>query len=189
MEPTPAILLRKIPLSETSVIAVWLTRDHGLVRTAARGARKPGSPFAGKLDLFYQAEISLVHAKRGDLHTLREVQLQETSAALRLDYRKVQLAAYFVELLEIVLEPEHPEPDLYELLQRALKYLETHPANRRAMSHFERELARLLGHGDPGTLEDSLRQGNARPALSALQNVYHRLPKEHRELWHALDAG
>lgn len=188
MEPASAILIRKIPLSETSVIAVWLTREHGLVRTAARGARKPGSPFAGKLDLFYVAEIAVARAKRGDLHTLREVQLIDAMPALRLDYQKIQLAAYFVELLEIVMEGEHPEPELYDLLLRGLRFLGENASSRRAMAHFERELARLLGHGEAGTLEQSLNQGSARPALAALHQAYHRLPKGHAELWRGLEA-
>ena len=47
MEQTPAILLRKTPWSETSLIAVWLTERFGAVRTVARGARKPKSAFRG----------------------------------------------------------------------------------------------------------------------------------------------
>ena len=37
----PAILLRKMPWSETSLIVTWLTERFGTARTVARGARRP----------------------------------------------------------------------------------------------------------------------------------------------------
>ena len=53
-----------------------------------------------------------------------------------------------MELIELVTEPEHPVPELFDLLLRALGYLDTGQANTRALLHFESELARLLGiHG------------------------------------------
>ena len=73
IEQTPAILLRKVRWSETSLIVTWITERFGTLRTVARGALRPKSPLAGRLDLFYDAEISLVLNRRSDLHTLREV--------------------------------------------------------------------------------------------------------------------
>jgi hypothetical protein len=49
-----------------------------------------------------------------------------------------------------VVEREHPEPELYELLRGALRYLATEQASRRALLHFERRLAELLGVGHGG---------------------------------------
>jgi hypothetical protein len=43
------------------------------------------------------------------------------------------------------LETEHPEPELYDLLHRALNHVDSAAASLRAMGHFEAELARLLG--------------------------------------------
>ena len=76
MEATAAILLRKMPWSETSLIVTWLTERFGTVRTVARGARRPKSEFAGMLDLFYRADIAFSISRSGDLHTLREVSVR-----------------------------------------------------------------------------------------------------------------
>jgi DNA repair protein RecO (recombination protein O) len=57
------------------------------------------------------------------------------------------LAGYFGQLLELVLELDHPEPEIWDLLRRGLEHLETNGASRRAMFHFEREVARMLGLG------------------------------------------
>jgi DNA repair protein RecO (recombination protein O) len=83
----------------------------------------------------------------------------------------VALAAYFVELLELVSEPEHPAPELFDLFQRALAHLNESAASMRALVHFEAELARLLGIRNPEIT-----------AAVAIGRVYHRLPSTRPEL-------
>ncbi len=145
VQPTLAIVVRLTRLTDTSLIVHWFTRDHGLVKTVVKGARRPASPFAGKLDLFFGGEISVVRARRGELHILREVMIHDWREGLRRHYSSTLLAAYFGQLLELAVEPEHPEPLLYGLLQRALDHVTTAAASLRALLHFEAELARLLG--------------------------------------------
>ncbi|MDP9291888.1 MAG: DNA repair protein RecO, partial [Verrucomicrobiota bacterium] len=145
MEGTAAILLRRTRLSETSWIVTWLTRDCGKIKTVAKGARRPKSAFAGKLDLFFEAEIQFVRSKKSDLHILKELALSETFEGLRLSFPRLQLGSYFVALIELVTEPEHAAPELFELLVRALKYLSNGAPTKRALLHFESELSRLLG--------------------------------------------
>ena len=67
----------------------------------AKGARRQKSAFAGKLDLFFEAEISIVRSRKSDLHTLAEVVLKNPFAGIRSNYLRMQSAAYFVELIEI----------------------------------------------------------------------------------------
>ncbi len=64
MESTSAILLRKRKLSDTSLIVHWCTESLGCIQTVAKGARRAKSPFAGKLDLFFEAEIQVAASKR-----------------------------------------------------------------------------------------------------------------------------
>ena len=80
MESTEAILLRKRKFSDTTLIVSWCTELIGCVQTIAKGARRPKSPFAGKLDLFFEAEISIVRSRKTDLHTLAEVVLKNPFA-------------------------------------------------------------------------------------------------------------
>ena len=75
IESTHGIILRTRPLTETSLIVHWLTAESGRVATVAKGARRPKSPFAGKLDLFYVADFSFSRSRSSQLHTLREVKL------------------------------------------------------------------------------------------------------------------
>ncbi len=76
IESTTGIILRTRPFKETSLIVHWLTPNSGRVATIARGARRPKSPFLGKLDLFYEADFSFSRSLHSDLHVLREIGLR-----------------------------------------------------------------------------------------------------------------
>src|SRR4030095_2613539 len=119
VETTAAILLRKRKFSDTSLIVSWCTESLGCIQTIAKGARRPKSPFAGKLDLFFEGEISVVRSRRADLHPPPEVTLNNPFAGIRSNYLRTQTAAYFVELIEICTERDHREPELFALLHRA----------------------------------------------------------------------
>jgi len=141
----PAIITRLTRLSDTSLIVHWFSEDHGLIKTVAKGALRPKSSFAGKLDLFFGCEIDIAHARRGELHGLREVSILHWREGLRKNYNTTLLAAYCCQTLEAAVEPEHPDPPLYDLLVRALDHIDTTGASMRALLHFESELVRLLG--------------------------------------------
>jgi DNA repair protein RecO (recombination protein O) len=142
---TPATVIRLTRLSDTSMIVHWFTETHGLIKTVAKGARRPGSPFAGQLDLFFSGEITFQRARRGELHALREAHILQWREGLRGNYTSTLLAAYCGQLLEAAVEPEHPDPALSDLLARALDHLAVNAPSLRAMLHFETELARILG--------------------------------------------
>lgn len=145
MQSTEAIVIRITRLTETSLIVHWFTKSHGLVKTVAKGAKRAKSPFNGQIDLFFSGEINFSHSRQGDLHTLREVAIRQWREGLRRNYTTTLLAAYCCQLLEMAVEPEHPDPDLHDLLNRALDHLDTTEPTVRALHHFESELARLLG--------------------------------------------
>ena len=168
MESTAAILLRKRKLSDTSLIVSWCTESLGCIQTVAKGARRAKSPFAGKLDLFFEAEIQIARSRRSDLHTLTEVVLRNPFGGIRTNYLRTQVAAYFVELTEICTERDHREPELFALLRRAFTYLDANDPNLRAVTHFETELARITGVHDAKILKSD-------PAF-ALGNLFGKLP-------------
>src|SRR6266850_4181137 len=155
MESTEAILIRKRKFSDTSLIVSWCTDSFGCVQTLAKGARRLKSPFAGKLDLFFEAEISIVRSRKTDLHTLTEVVLKNPFPGIRTNYLRTQTAGYFVELIEICTERDHREPELFDLLRRAFGYLDKSEPNLRAVSYFEAELARITGVHDAKVLKNN----------------------------------
>ena len=99
-ERTTGLILRTRPLTETSLIVQWLTPDCGRLSTVAKGARRPKSPFQGKLDIFYLADFSFHRSRRSALHLLRDVSVREAHVALRRELGYLQQAAYCSALIE-----------------------------------------------------------------------------------------
>lgn len=145
MEKSEGIIIRLTKLTDTSLIVHWCTREQGLIKTVAKGGRRSKGPLAGKLDLFFEAELNWVRSRKSELHTLSEVAVMDYRENLRRRYKDTLAASYFVDLLAHVAEPDHPVPDLYDLLTRGLGYLAEHGADQRGILHFEHELARLSG--------------------------------------------
>lgn len=166
MDKARGIVIRLTKLTETSLIVHWCTREAGLLKTVAKGARRPKSAFAGKLDLFLEADLVWVPSRRSELHILKEVEVREFHLALRRSYPDTVLAAYFGQLLEQVLEREHPEPEVYELLRGGLEFLAREGSSRNALLHYERRLAEVLGVGH-----------EAMNAGAALERAFGSLPK------------
>jgi DNA repair protein RecO (recombination protein O) len=146
MEQTEAILIRKTPWSDSSLIITWFTAGHGKLTTVARAARRTGSPFSGRLDLFHKVEIGFLPSRKGVLHTLREVRLVETFSSTTA--ANLFLCGYFAELVDLATQPGEPFPEIYDLLARATAHLGRAPATPRALEFFENELCRLLGVHD-----------------------------------------
>src|SRR5690349_13920318 len=115
VETATGLILRTRPLTETSLIVHWLTKECGRISTVAKGARRPKSPFRGKLDLFYLADFSFSRSRRSDLHTLREVGLLETHNHIRQQLTALRQACYGVALIEQATESDTPIPAALEL--------------------------------------------------------------------------
>lgn len=175
MEQARAILLRRYRFSENSLVVVWLTDRFGKVKTSVRGATKPGGAFAGRLELFSHSEIAF-KVSSGDLHILREV-MPVTGDEIPSDYDTVLAAAYFSELCDLCTEPMHPVPELHGLLLRARGFLGKNRPSRRAVEHFEEEMARILGILDPSTT-----------ARHAFDGLVRRLPDSRARLLERLEG-
>lgn len=143
-------LIRRFPLTETSLVVHWCTHECGIVKTVAKGARRPKSPFAGRLDLFFGCELEIHPAKEGDLHILKDLAVERPRLGLRRNYLQTLAASCFVKWIDLVAEDATPLPDLADLLDRGLDYLDANEADLRALLHFERQLAGFLGVAEAG---------------------------------------
>jgi DNA repair protein RecO (recombination protein O) len=168
IESTAGLILRTRPLTETSLIIHWLTPDFGRIATVAKGARRPKSPFLGKLDLFYEADFSFSRSRRSDLHILREVSLRKTNAALRANILKLQQAAYAANFIEQATETETPLKAVYELLREFLDCLCREKSAAQIIFAFELKLLREIGLA-PDWKKTSLTAGTRKIAEALAQ--------------------
>jgi DNA repair protein RecO (recombination protein O) len=145
IQTATGLILRTRPFTETSLIVEWLTPDAGRLSTIAKGARRPKSPFRGQLDLFYLADFNFVRSRRSELHTLREVNLRGTNAALRRDLGHLRQTSYCAALVEQVTERETPLPAIFELMTGLLASLPAQPPRPETVFAFELKLLDDLG--------------------------------------------
>jgi DNA repair protein RecO (recombination protein O) len=169
IESTSGLILRTRLLTETSLIVHWLTPELGRVATVAKGGRRPKSPFAGKLDLFYVADFSFSRSRSSDLHNLREVNLRETHGAIRQDILKLQQAAYATACIEQTTETETPLPEIFELAQQFLRTLCDHKPQPQLVYTFELKLLQTMGL-EPDPTETQLTPGAKKIVTSLLAN-------------------
>jgi DNA repair protein RecO (recombination protein O) len=145
IQSATGLILRTRPITETSLIVHWLTPDFGRIATVAKGARRPKSPFLGKLDLFYVADLFFNRSRRSDLHVLREVGLRELHTALRQNLTSLRQATYATAFVEQATETETPLPAIYDVMLGFLGHLCKQPVKPQTVFAFELKLLHELG--------------------------------------------
>ncbi len=138
-------ILKLYPLGEYGVIVVICTARHGIIRVAARQARKAGSDFYGKLDLFYEGEHHWTLPKRGDLYSLGATQILRPRLSLRQNLLKLRLASYMARLMLHTVEEHHAQAEWHKLISGALDYVQENAVRVGILTHFEKRLASLHG--------------------------------------------
>jgi DNA repair protein RecO (recombination protein O) len=171
IESATGIILRTQPLTETSLIVQWLTPNFGRIATVAKGARRTKSPFAGKLDLFYEADFSFGRSRRGELHALREVNLRKTNGALREDIGKLRQAAYAAALIVQATETETPLATVFEMFQKFLEIVGAHEPSPQIIFAFELKMLHELGL-EPDWNETALTPGTKKVVEVLLQRDF-----------------
>jgi len=141
-------ILRRIRFSETSLILWWLTQNHGVIRTMAKGALRPRQALFGKTDLFYECDLSFRKNPKSQLAALIEVGLVDMHADAREDYAKILALNYFGELITSLSEAEASVPELYDLFSKAIHFLKDHALSRKLIDRFERRTFQILGLDD-----------------------------------------
>ena len=164
-ERCTGIILRTFPLTETSLIAHWLTAEAGRIATVAKGARRPKSSFRGKLDLYYLARFSFARSRRSDLHNLHEVELLDAHAGLRLDLAALRRMAYAAALVGQSTETETPVPELFELMTGFVRHLASGAGALPSVLVFELKLLQWLGL-EPDWPQEKLSPGSRALLLS-----------------------
>ncbi|WP_165252331.1 DNA repair protein RecO [Adlercreutzia sp. ZJ304] len=109
-----AIILKKTKLGESDIIVTMLSRDGSQLRAVAKGARKPGGAFAGKLELYNS--VDLLCSRGRSLDIIKEARLNVSHINFSNDIEKSACASCVAELAEHLTQPELKHPRLYDLL-------------------------------------------------------------------------
>ena len=116
------VVLRKTKLGETDLILTCLTTSGAQAQFVAKGARKPTSSFASRLELFSQAILLAVKGKSLDI--VKEVRLVEGFPRTRQDFRRSSVAQVVCEFLCKATEPGLDVERLFPMTCAALSEME-----------------------------------------------------------------
>lgn len=119
------IVLRSWKLGETDRILNILSLGRGKVRAVAKGVRRPGSRFGGRLEPYSLVDLQLYEGRNLDVVT--DAELITSHAAVREDYGLSSCAATMAEVVDAVAQEQDRDNALFLLLRAGLQALATAP--------------------------------------------------------------
>ncbi len=120
------MVLRTIKLGESDRILTLLTQTRGKVRAVAKGARKPGSRFAARLEPAGHAALQLYEGRELDVVT--QAESLDVFHGLRDRYDTFTQAMAMLEAVDNVAQERERNIPLYRLLVGALRTLDRDPS-------------------------------------------------------------
>ncbi len=119
------IVLRTYKLGETDRIVHLLTQGRGKVRAVAKGVRRPGSRFGGRLEPYSHVDLHLYEGR--NLDVINQAELIAAHAGVREDYARSAAGSVMVELTDIVAQEGERDNALFLLLRAGLQALDAGP--------------------------------------------------------------
>ncbi len=119
------VVLRTYKLGETDRIVNLLTGGRGKVRAVAKGVRKPGSRFGGRLEPFSHVDLQLYEGRNLDIVT--QAELIDGFSGVREDYVLSACGSSMVEAADFIAQEGERASRLYVLLLDGLRQLATVP--------------------------------------------------------------
>lgn len=145
---TEGIVLQTHALGDTSRIVAVFTRDHGLRKMVAKGARRTPSRFGFALEPLSRSRFVYYLKPDRDLHLLSKAEVLDPIGSRLADLTRLAHAQAAIELISRLVWGEEPHADLYTLLQSALE-ADTHAplaALPAVTIAFELQVASALGY-------------------------------------------
>lgn len=94
--PLTAINVGSFPLGEADKVITLFSKERGVVKAVAKGARKPGAKISGKAEVLCVNNLLLAKGKSLDIIT--QAESIETFSPLRTDLERLTFGLYFAEL-------------------------------------------------------------------------------------------
>jgi DNA repair protein RecO (recombination protein O) len=142
------VVLKTHALGDTSRIVVVYTREHGMVRLVAKGARKTPSRFGYALEPLSRGRYVYYFKTDRDLHLLSQADTLTATGSRLAELTRLAHAEAALELIDRLVWGEEPHAELYDLLVRTLEAVVAAPeaALPAITIAFELQVASLLGY-------------------------------------------
>lgn len=143
-----ALILRRTPYGESSLVVQLLTELQGRVHLLAKGAYRRTSRYFAVLDLFDSLELEWSNSRTSELGLLRAGSVATRRRNLTRDLDTYRVALTGLELCELAARPGQQEEGLFHLLEDFLDTLDKAPPGTSAelaLVVFELRLLQNLG--------------------------------------------
>jgi DNA repair protein RecO (recombination protein O) len=108
------INLKTIPIGENDRLVTILTREHGLIKAIAPGARKSNSLMGGRSGLFMVNDLLI--SKGRSIDKISQAETTISYGRLINDLSKLAASQYLAEIVLAQALRERPQEELYQLL-------------------------------------------------------------------------
>jgi DNA repair protein RecO (recombination protein O) len=144
---TEGLILKTYNLAEADKIVLLLTREHGIVRGVAKGAKRLKSRFGSSLEPFTVVRATYFQKETLELVSIQKLDLIGSYFAVASDPDFLQKFSYLTEILVDSLPPQDPNETLYRMTRACLEAAAKLPERLDAIGfYFEVWLLRLTGY-------------------------------------------
>ena len=114
---TEALVIKSYNLSEADKIVVFLTKNDGLVKGVAKGAKRLKSRFGSSLEPFTFINLAYFQKDDRELVSIRDIEIVKSSFASASNPDLLSKFAYISELITEFAPPHDPNEVLYRMVK------------------------------------------------------------------------
>lgn len=140
-----AFCIRRWDFSETSQTVSLFTRDHGVIRALAKGAKRARGSFSGGLDVLQAGNLVAIVKNGSELATLTQWSAERGHPVLRRSLAANRAAWWMADLVHHMISHDDPHPEVYDALAEALDSMQGGTAPGIALLRFQWCLLRATG--------------------------------------------
>ena len=144
---TESLVLKTYNLAEADKIVLLLTRDHGIIRGVAKGAKRLKSRFGSALEPFSVVRATYFQKEVLELVSIQKLDLIDSYFEQASDPVFLQKFSYLTDILVGSLPPQDPSETLYRMARACLNSARDFPEKLGEIGlYFEIWLLKLTGY-------------------------------------------
>lgn len=146
LKESEALVIKSYNLSEADRIVVFFTREFGVVRGVAKGAKRLTSRFGSTLEPFSTVNLSYFQKEERELVSIQQVELKQSRFDIASDPAFLDAFSYIGDLLTDFAPPHDADEKLYRMITACLTAAESERELPAMQLYFELWLLRLSGY-------------------------------------------
>ncbi len=140
-----AVVLKTFDYSESSIIAVFLTRKHGKIRVLAKGVKRKKSGVSASFMTGNICEIVFYSNVGRDLQILKEIDCRSSFSDVGKDLKRLSIFQAALELVDRSVIEQETDEGIFNLIETFFALLPLVDDPWAAFFTFETKLLKLIG--------------------------------------------